>query len=108
MDTPSKTVSGVLGLAAFAVACLGGLAARDTPDVILLQAIIAMLIGAVLGRIIGAMGAQGMREHVERHIASNPPAEEPQELLDLREARGEAPGNNARGAPPPTQGARAA
>lgn len=88
MESLSKTIGSVLGLAAFAVACVGGLLARADAATILFQGIVAMVIGMLIGRILGAIGAQGMREHVDRHIANNPPPAEPQELLDLREARG--------------------
>lgn len=73
---PTKVVGGCLGLGAFAIAIVCGLAADNNADEILTRAILSMLGCNLLGLAIGAVAERTIEEHLASHKALNPIAAE--------------------------------
>jgi len=69
---PPKLIAGVLGLAAFAAACITGLASGADPIETLWRALVALLICSIVGAIIGRAGMVAVAEQIAEHIAGNP------------------------------------
>ncbi len=55
-----------VGLLAFAIAIIAGLSAGNSPTVIVLRAVGAMLCGAIVGQITGWAAKTVLREHLQR------------------------------------------
>jgi hypothetical protein len=88
-DVPASLISGVFGLLAFVLACTVGVIAQNPGYVILLRAMIAMLICAVIGRILGTVGEICIQEFVVKYKSGRPVPKRPQQLLDLEEKQRE-------------------
>ncbi len=82
-DMSTKLVSGVLGLMGFSTAILVGVLAGNPGVVILLRAMLAMLICAVVGRVLGAVGEVCVREFVTHYKFNRPVPAMPDELIEL-------------------------
>ena len=82
-DVSTRLVSGVLGLMGFSTAILVGILAGNPGIVILLRAMLAMLICAVIGRVLGAMGEVCVREYVTHYKSNRPVPAMPDELIEL-------------------------
>lgn len=82
-DIPTKLTSGVLGLMGFMTAAVVGLMAGNPGVVILARALVAMLICAFVGRILGSVGEVCVREYVNRYKSDRPEPTKPQELINL-------------------------
>lgn len=82
-DVSTKLASGVLGLMGFLTALLVGLMAGNPITVILIRAIVAMLICAIIGRMLGAAGEVCVREYVTKYKSDRPQPAKPKELVDL-------------------------
>lgn len=68
----------MLGLAAFCVAAVAGLAMGNSAPDVILRAIAAMFVGYVIGLAIGHAGVLAVREHVAKFEADNPVPEAPE------------------------------
>ncbi len=87
-DVSTQLASGVLGLMGFMVALVVGLIAGNPVLVILMRAIVAMLVCAIVGRVLGAAGEICVREYVTKYKSDRPQPTKPRELIDLdREQR---------------------
>ncbi len=87
-DISTQLASGVLGLMGFTTALVVGLLAGNPALVILTRAMVAMLVCAVVGRLLGAAGEICVREYVTKYKSDRPQPTKPQELIDLdREQR---------------------
>lgn len=62
--TTARTIASALGLAAFAIAIMAGLAAGNAPARILATAIAGMVCCQALGLAIGAVGQRVVTEHL--------------------------------------------
>ncbi|MFG0314459.1 MAG: hypothetical protein ACF8LL_09775 [Phycisphaerales bacterium] len=82
-DIPATLISGVFGLTAFMLTCFVGLLAGNPGHVILLRAMVAMLVCAVIGRVLGIAGEICIREFVSKYKSTRPRPRKPQELLTL-------------------------
>lgn len=82
-DVSTQLVSGVLGLMGFTTAILVGLFAGNPVLAILLRAIVAMLVCAFVGRILGAVGEACVHEYVTRYKTDRPQPSKPKELVAL-------------------------
>lgn len=88
-DIPASLISGVLGLMAFVLACVIGILAENPGYVIVLRAILAMLVCAFIGRILGVVGEICIREFVVKYKSNRPEPRRPQALVDLEQAQRE-------------------
>jgi hypothetical protein len=86
-DVPSGMISGVLGMMGFAVACLVGLIAGNPGYVILLRAMLAMLVCAIIGRVLGVVGEICVREFVTLYKSDRPKPIKPKQLIELEAQR---------------------
>ncbi len=87
-DVSTQLASGVLGLMGFMTALVVGLLAGNPALVILTRAMVAMLVCAIVGRVLGAAGEICVREYVMKYKSDRPQPTKPQELIDLdREQR---------------------
>ena len=82
-DIPASLISGVLGLMGFMLACVVGVLASNPGYIILIRAILAMLICAIIGRILGTIGEICIREYVTNYKTGRPEPKRPQDLVDL-------------------------
>jgi hypothetical protein len=69
---PTKPAAACFALACFAVALMAGLAADREASSILGTALIALLLGQIVGTIAASAIAWAMRESVERYVAARP------------------------------------
>lgn len=72
LHSTGRVVSGAVGLAAFAVAVITGLAAHAPAPVVIVRAIVALMFGAVLGRLVGEALAHIAREFTSSYRESHP------------------------------------
>lgn len=86
MDKPTKVIAGSLGLTAFAIAVVAGLAAGNQSAEILVRALISMTTCYVLGLVLGAIGQRTIEEHVRQYIASRPVKKRSHEVIVVDEA----------------------
>jgi MFS family permease len=61
-----RSIGVQIGLLAFAVATIAGVYAGNPPTVILLRALLAMLLGAVVGQAAGWAAKVVLRDHLQR------------------------------------------
>lgn len=61
-----------MGLAAFAIATIAGLAADNPADSILLRAVVGMFVCHAIGVALGMIGERAVREGVEEYVGSTP------------------------------------
>jgi len=74
-----RVVAALLGLGAFAVAIVAGLASGSESAGLLMRAVMSAAACYLVGAALGAAGERTMREHAERHRESNPVPEPPSE-----------------------------
>lgn len=86
-DVPSGMISGVLGMMGFTIACLVGLMAENPGYVILLRAMLAMVVCAIIGRVLGTVGETCVREFVTIYKSDRPKPKKPKQLVELEAAR---------------------
>lgn len=72
MQRTTDLIAAVLGIGAFAVAVLAGLAAGNDPIGVVVRALLAMVACSLLGRLIGMACVQAIGEHLERYAQANP------------------------------------
>lgn len=82
-DLPSKLISSVLGFMGFSTACIFGILADNPGIVIITRAMVALVVCAFIGRILGSMGEICVREFVDLYKAQRPVPEKPDELVML-------------------------
>jgi uncharacterized protein YneF (UPF0154 family) len=83
VETPSKIISGVMGLLGFATAALVGLWAGNPGVMILWRALLAMVVCSLLGRVLGYVGYVCVREFLDNYKDENPIPEMPESLKRL-------------------------
>jgi len=71
-EPPTKTISAVMGLTAFALAVIAGWAAHNPLSTILTRAIIAMAVCYAVGQILGWAATKLAREYMADFRARNP------------------------------------
>lgn len=69
---PTKPAAACFALACFAVALMAGLAADREASSILGTALIALVLGQIVGSIAASAIAWAMRESVDRYVAARP------------------------------------
>lgn len=72
MNRPTKVIAGSLGLTAFSIAIVAGIASRNLSQEILLRALIAMFVCYLVGLVLGMIGERTVEEHVRQYIAARP------------------------------------
>jgi len=82
-DVSTQLVSGVLGLMGFTTALLVGLLAGNPAIAILGRALLAMLLCALVGRLLGSVGEVCVREYVTKYKSDRPQPNKPKELVEL-------------------------
>lgn len=90
VEKPTKVIAGSLGLTAFAIAVVAGMAAGNQSAEILVRALISMMLCYVLGLVLGAIGEHTMDEHVRQYIAARPVKKFSEPIMEVGEA-GEEP-----------------
>lgn len=88
MDSPTKVISAIFALSAFAVATIAGMAAGNPAHDILANSLVCMLLCYVTGGMLAGIALRVVRTHVEAHLQSNP-------IPDLRAAMAAASGDAA-------------
>ena len=83
-DTPrvesgTSVVASVLGLGAFSIATVAGLASGAETAGLLVRAVISAAVCYLIGAALGAVGERTMREHAERYRDANPVPDPPSE-----------------------------
>jgi hypothetical protein len=69
---PGRVIAAAIGLIAFAVAIVAGLAAENPATTTLWRAIVAMVVCYGLGRLIGMVGQRAIAEDIQRYKAEHP------------------------------------
>lgn len=82
-DLPSRVISSALGFLGFSTACIFGIIADNPGLVIITRAMVAMVVCAFVGRILGSVGEVCVREFVSLYKAQRPIPEKPAELIQL-------------------------
>ena len=82
-DLPSKLISSTLGFMGFTTACIFGLLAGNPGLVIITRAMVAMVVCAFIGRVLGVVGEICVREFIELYKRERPMPEKPEELRSL-------------------------
>lgn len=74
MGNPTKVIAGSVGLTAFALAVIAGLAAGNTTPHILTRALVSMIVVYTIGMVLGLIGERTIHEHLKATLESQPPA----------------------------------
>ena len=82
-DLPSTLISSTLGFMGFSTACIFGLLSGNSGLVIVTRAMVAMVVCAFIGRLLGAVGEICVREYIELYKNDHPEPVKPEELLTL-------------------------
>jgi len=98
-DEPARVVAGVLGLTAFVTASLVGLGIGNPGSLILTRALVAMVVCALVGRLLGVAGERCVREFIASYKAERPIPEVPGALAELY-------GDDSGGGSPSTAGGK--
>ncbi len=72
MNKATKVIAGSLGLTAFAIAVVSGLAAGNQSAEILIRALMSMMTCYVLGLVLGMIGEHTIEEHVREYVNARP------------------------------------
>lgn len=67
-----RTIAACLALTAFAVAVAAGLLAHNPAGLVLGRALIAMVVGKVIGLLIGLVGTRVVEDQLRAYVSSNP------------------------------------
>jgi membrane protein DedA with SNARE-associated domain len=86
-ESLSRVVGAVVGLAGFATAVLAGMATGNPGTVTLGRALLCLIIGVVVGRILGWGGEIASKEFLERYREEHPEPEPPAALVRLKQKR---------------------
>ncbi|MGE3107100.1 MAG: hypothetical protein AB7G11_07330 [Phycisphaerales bacterium] len=70
--TPTRVIAASMGLAAFSIATIAGLAADNPAESILMRAMISMFVCHALGMGLGIVGERAVKEGVERYVGRTP------------------------------------
>lgn len=73
MESPSKLFAAVLGLTAFAVAVVSGLASGVDPASIIRRAMVSMLFCYTLGAVLGLIAGRAVHDYLEGYRAEHIP-----------------------------------
>lgn len=82
-EFPDKVISGIMGLTGFVTACAVGIVVGNPGITILWRAIIAMIVCAMIGRVLGAIGEVAVREFITQYKAQRPIPQMPEVLQRL-------------------------
>lgn len=86
-DVPARVVSSVIGLMGFFTALITGLVAGNPGLIILTRAMFALIICAVVGRILGTAGEYCVRDFLKKFKADRPTPVLPEQLRKLYKER---------------------
>ncbi|MBL8761527.1 MAG: hypothetical protein JNL50_09515 [Phycisphaerae bacterium] len=67
-----RTIAACLGLTAFAVAVAAGLLTGNPAGVVLGRALLALVVGQMLGVVIGQVGTRVVEDQLRAYVSSNP------------------------------------
>jgi len=81
VSTSGKIIGACLGLTAFAVATVAGIFAGAPASVVLFRAMVAMLVCAGVGQILGLVATRAVREYVEAYVSDHPVPRSPEETV---------------------------
>ena len=73
VESPSKLFAAVLGLTAFAVAVITGLASGADPAATIRRALVSMMLCYTLGAVLGLIAGRAVREYLEAYRAEHIP-----------------------------------
>ena len=68
--TPTRVIASSMGLSAFAIATIAGLAADNPADSVLMRALVSMIVCHVIGVTLGMIGERAVREGVEKYVVA--------------------------------------
>jgi putative Mn2+ efflux pump MntP len=72
LDSPAKVFASVLGLTAFVVAIVTGLATGPDASATLTRAIVSMVVCYPLGLLLGLLAGHAVDEHIREYRAAHP------------------------------------
>lgn len=88
-EVPARIISSVIGLMGFFTALVTGLVAGNPGMIILTRAMLALIICAVIGRILGTVGELCIRDFLKKYKAERPTPVLPEQLQQLYKTRAE-------------------
>lgn len=86
-ESLSRIVGAVVGLAGFATAVLAGMTTGNPGSVTLGRALICLIAGVVVGRLLGWGGEMAAKEYLERYREDHPEPDPPAALVRLKQKR---------------------
>lgn len=72
MKRATNVIAAVLGCTAFAIACVGGLAAHNPSNVVLTRALWALVVCYIAGLVLGTIGELIIAQHIALYAKQNP------------------------------------
>lgn len=72
---PTKVIATSMGLSAFVIATIAGLAVDNPADSILSRAIISMLVCNAIGLVVGSLAERAVSEAVAEYVSDRPVAD---------------------------------
>ncbi|MBC7772985.1 MAG: hypothetical protein H7210_10855 [Pyrinomonadaceae bacterium] len=69
---PTKVIASSMGLAAFVIATIAGLAVDNPADSILVRSIVCMFGCHLLGMIVGTLAERAIADAITRYVATHP------------------------------------
>lgn len=72
MDSPTKTISSLFALSAFAIAIVAGIIARNPPATVLSNALICMVLCRVFGALVGLAALRVVHAELHAFRAAHP------------------------------------
>lgn len=67
-----RTIAACLALTAFAVAIVAGILAQNPAGLVLGRALLAMVVGKVIGLMIGSVGTRVVEDQLRAYVSTNP------------------------------------
>lgn len=89
-ERPSHTIGAVLGLMGFVTALLVGVLSANPGLVIISRALVAMIVCAIIGRVLGRVGEVCIHEFLDHYRGERPIPEMPEALKRLYKKRADA------------------
>ena len=86
-DVPARVVSSIVGLMGFCTALVVGLLVGNPGVTIVLRALLAFVICAIVGRLIGTIGEICVREFLTKYKVDHPTPQLPEKLRRLYQER---------------------
>jgi tetrahydromethanopterin S-methyltransferase subunit C len=80
---PAKVIASTMGLGAFAVAIIAGLAVDNPADHILSRAIVSMFLCNIVGLVVGTLAERAVVDSIDAYIRARPVREQLTDASDL-------------------------